>query len=586
MEKWFVKNTDIDYREMARKYNIPQLTAKILSNRGIYDERSVKSYMKPTLDKLHDPILLKDMEKAVNIIKKDIKEGNKIRIVGDFDVDGITSVYILQTGIKELGGIVDYDIPDRVEDGYGINNNILDKAKSDGVETIITCDNGISAIEEIKYGKSLGLNIIVTDHHELPFIEENGVKEEIYVEADAIVNPKQGKCSYPFKKLCGAGVAYKVIEVLFERFNKNKDDVYKFLEYAAIATICDVVDLVDENRIIVKKGLEMVNSTKNIGLKALIEETDLSETEIGVYHIGFIIGPSINASGRLDSAAKALEMLLSEDENKAREFALELRVLNDERKEITEKGTEKIIAQIENSELKNDKVFLIYEPSIHESVAGIIAGRIKDRYYRPTIILTDGLEGVKGSARSIEAYNIFEELNKRKSYLNHFGGHPMAAGLSMDLEKIDELRIDLNNTNLTEDDLIPKVYIDLPLPIEYVDYRLIEEIDKLEPFGKGNSKPLFGDRNVLLKEARVLGENKNVLKLSMRTQKGNTLEGMLFNNVDEFLDQLEYKYGKAEIEKLYRGLESNIKIDIIYYPDINEFRGRTTLQGIIQSFRI
>lgn len=589
MEKWFIKNRKGDYKNISKKFNISELLAKLLVNRGVTDFRSIEKFLNPTLDKLYDPSLMKDLNKAVEILKDKIINKKKIRIVGDFDVDGVMSIYILYTGIKRCGGLVDYVIPDRVNEGYGINNQIVEQAKEDGIDTIITCDNGIAAIEQIELAKDLDLTVIVTDHHDIPFVidECTGEKRILHTKADAVINPKQEDCNYPFKNLCGAAVAYKLIERLYNIFNFQPSDIYPFLEFVAIATICDVVDLIDENRVIVKTGLELLNNTKNIGLKALINETGIEGKKIGVYHVGFIIGPSINASGRLDSAIKSLELLLSIDEEEAKNIAKELRELNDERKRLTEDGVKRIINTIDSTDLKNDKVLVVYEPSINESVAGIIAGRVKDKYNKPTIVLTKGKEGVKGSGRSIEEYNIFEELSKCKDILLKFGGHPMAAGLSLAEEHISTLRKRLNdNTNLSNEDLIPKIYLDMELPIEYINFKLIDELKLLEPFGKGNEKPLFGVKNLRLNRGYVLGVNRNALKLILLNNKGITMEGLIFGDITSFEREVSQLYGEDELKKLYRGINNKIKIDILYYPSINEYNGNTNLQLIIKSYRL
>lgn len=588
MEKWFIKNKTTDYKKIARDFKMSEFLSKLLVNRDITDYKLIDSFIYPDLDKLHSPDLMKDLSKGATLIKDKILNKSKIRIVGDYDVDGVISIYLLYKGIKECGGNVDYVVPNRIDDGYGINIEIIKEAKQDGIDTIITCDNGIAAIEQIKFAKEIGLTVIVTDHHDIPFlIDEDGEKKYLYTDADAIINPKQEDCNYPFKGLCGAAVAFKLIQKLYSIFNLPLEDIHCLLEYLAIATVCDVVDLVDENRIIVKKGLELLNKTQNIGLKALIKETGIKDREIGVYHLGFIIGPSINASGRLDSALKALELLLSHDLDHANTLAKELRELNDERKEMTKKGVEKVTNIIESSELKYDKVFVVYEPEIHESIAGIIAGRIKDKYNKPTIVLTQGKDGVKGSGRSIEAYNMFEELSKCKELLSRFGGHPMAAGLSMEEANIVKLRKDLNhNTRLTDEDLIPRVYIDMQVPLEYVNFKLIDEIKLLEPFGKGNTKPIFGEKNLKINRAFILGINRNVLKLMLETENKKMLEGIFFGDIETFLSTIESIYGRDELDKAYRGIKNNIKIDILYYPSINEYNGNTNLQIIIQNYRV
>lgn len=584
MEKWFIRNKKHDFKRLSKEVGISEVVAKLLVNRDICEKKDVELFINPELKFLSDPELMKDMKKASEIIFSKISENKRIRIVGDFDVDGVMSVYILYKGLKKLGAKVDYVIPDRVLDGYGINMAIVEAAKYDGIDTILTCDNGIAAIDQIKYARELGLTVIVTDHHDIPYIDE-GEKVFLKSNADAIINPKQADCKYPEKILCGAGIAYVLIKYLFSIAN----DIHgadEFIQYAAIATICDVVDLVGENRIIVKKGLEALNKTDNIGLDALIDMCGLKEKEISVFHVGFVIGPTINASGRLDSALYALKLLLCEDVVLAYEIAKNLRDLNEDRKNMTSSGIEMVIDQIDKNNMDKDKVLVIFEPGIHESIAGIIAGRIKERYNKPTIVLTRGNEGIKGSARSIEGYNMFEELSKCKDLLSRFGGHPMAAGLSLDEENISNLRNRLNeHTSLTEDDLIPKVYIDMELPIEYISYKLIEDIKVLEPFGKGNNKPLFGGKKLRVQRGFLLGTNKNVLKLNLLSFSGKVIEGLIFNDCENFLMTLEDIYGIDQKDKMLRGLENNIVVDILYYPNVNEYNGSSTLQVIIQNYR-
>ena len=588
MEKWFIKNKVADYKKIAKDFKISEFLSKLLVNRDITDYNLIDSFISSSLDRLHDPSLMKDLLKGADIIRDKIINKRKIRIVGDYDVDGVISIYLLYTGIKKCGGNVDYVIPSRINDGYGINNEIVREAEKDGIDTIITCDNGIAAIEQIKLAKELGLTVIVTDHHDLPFVvDEAGEKKYLSTEADAVINPKQKDCNYPFKGLCGAAVVFKLIQELYLIFELPLESTYCLMEYAAIATICDVVDLIDENRIIVKKGLELLNNTENIGLKALIKETGIEDKEIGVYHIGFIIGPSINASGRLDSALKALELLLSNDLDHANLLAKELRELNEERKQMTIDGVEKIINIIENSEIKKDKILVIYEPEIHESIAGIIAGRIKEKYNRPTIILTQGKDGVKGSGRSIEEYNMFEEISECKDLLLKFGGHPMAAGLSLEETNISQFRKKLNeNTSLTDDDLISRIYIDMQLPLEYISFKLIDELKLLEPFGKGNNKPIFGEKNLKINRGFVLGANKNVLKLILENENRKIIEGIFFGDIMAFENRVNEIYGNGELDKIYKGIGNNIKLDILFYPSVNEYNGNTNLQVTIQNYRI
>lgn len=577
MYKWFLRNNKIDFNKISKDLGISKIIAKLLINRGIIESDSIDKFLDPNLDKLYPAELMKDLTLTAEILGNDIESRKKIRIVGDYDVDGVMSVCVLYKGLKKLGANVDYVIPDRVLDGYGINLNIIEAAKEDGIDTIITCDNGISAKDEIRFAKDLGLTIIITDHHDVP---------EVLPDADAIIDPKQMDCGYPFKNLCGAGVAFKLISYLYKT-NGLADEVNDFLEYVAIATICDVVDLVDENRIIVKYGLVKLNNTTNIGLKALIEACGIIDKKISVYHIGFIIGPAINASGRLDSALLALQLFLTEDSQLAKEIAMNLRDLNEERKNMTLDGIDKVVHQIENSSIKDDKVLIIYEPEIHESIAGIIAGRIKERYNKPTIILTNGKDGLpKGSGRSIEEFNMYEELTKCKGILNKYGGHPMAAGLSLDNENIEELKRLLNeNISLTEDDLIPKIYIDMELPIEYINYKLIDEINSLEPFGKGNAKPIFGCKQLRVAKGYLLGANKNVIKLNLLSARGKRIDGLIFSDAEEFIDVLTDKYGEEQLEKMYKGIENDVLVDILYYPCVNEYKGNRSLQVIINNYR-
>ena len=585
MERWFVKNKIQDYREISRILGISEIIAKLLINRDIVDMYDIKMFLNPQLRYLNTPDIMKDLVKGADIILEKIRQNKRIRIVGDFDVDGVMSVYILYKGLKKIGVNVDYVIPDRILDGYGINLDIVKAAKEDGVDTILTCDNGIAALDQIKYAKKLGLTVIVTDHHDIPYREESGLRTYLSSEADAIINPKQIECQFPAKNLCGAGIAYRLVRYLFDKENIIYEDD-EFLEFVAIATICDVVDLVGENRIIVKNGIEALNHTKNIGLMALIDICGIKDKDIGVYHIGFIIGPTINASGRLDSALYALKLLLTEDLQLAYEIAKNLRGLNEERKTMTIDGVERIIAIIEKENMDKEKVLVVYDSEIHESIAGIIAGRIKEKYNMPTIVLTKGNDGVKGSARSIEEYNMFEELSKCKDILNRFGGHPMAAGLSIDKENIIQLRNRLNEyTMLSDEDLVPKIYIDMQLPIEYISYKLIEDMKILEPFGKGNSRPLFGDKGLRIQRGTILGSKRNVLKLNLLASNGQRFEAILFDKSDTFIEDIERLYGNNQMESMFKGIENNISVDILYYPDINEYMGNRTIQVIIKNYR-
>ena len=585
-EKWLLRNRKVDLKAMSEKYKISQLLCKLMVNRDIIDENIINSYINPVYKYLHSPKTMKDVVIAVDIIKRKIQENKKIRIIGDYDVDGIISVFILYTALKKCGANVDYEIPDRIKDGYGINENIVKVAYDEGVDTIITCDNGISAIDQIQYAKDLGLTVIVTDHHDVPFIEEDGVRTFLSSQADAIINPKQIECEYKFKSICGAGVAFKLMEALYEEIGMDKEECYKLIEFVAIATVCDVVDLIDENRIFVKNGLEMLNNSKNIGINALKKACGLEDKEITAYHLGFVIGPCLNASGRLDSAKKGLELLLMEDDEEAKNLAQEIVDLNDARKNMTKEGVDRAINIIDSTDINNDKILVVYIPDIHESLAGIVAGRVKEKYNKPTIILTKSEEGVKGSARSIEEYNMFEGLLACKELLDKFGGHPMAAGLSLQEDKVDELRIALNNKcELTDEDLTRKIMIDSSLPLEYLNLHLIEELNVLEPFGKGNAKPIFGVKDAKITKAMLLGKDKNVLKLKLLTNNNITIDAMIFNDLENFESKIIEKYGNEGLDNLYNKSNNNIPMDFTFYPSINEWNGNKSIQIVVNGIR-
>lgn len=585
-EKWLLRNRKVDLKAMSEKYKISQLLCKLMVNRDIIDENIINSYINPVYKYLHSPKTMKDVVFAVDIIKRKIQENKRIRIIGDYDVDGIISVFILYTALKKCGANVDYEIPDRIKDGYGINENIVKVAYDEGVDTIITCDNGISAIDQIQYAKDLGLTVIVTDHHDVPFIEEDGVRTFLSSQADAIINPKQIECEYKFKSICGAGVAFKLIEALYEEIGMDKEECYKLIEFVAIATVCDVVDLIDENRIFVKNGLEMLNNSKNIGINALKKACGLEDKEITAYHLGFVIGPCLNASGRLDSAKKGLELLLMEDDEEAKNLAQEIVDLNDARKNMTKEGVDRAVNIIDSTDINNDKILVVYIPDIHESLAGIVAGRVKEKYNKPTIILTKSEEGVKGSARSIEEYNMFEGLLACKELLDKFGGHPMAAGLSLQEDKVDELRKALNNKcELTDEDLTRKIMIDSSLPLEYLNLHLIEELNVLEPFGKGNAKPVFGVKDAKITKAMLLGKDKNVLKLKLLTNNNITIDAMIFNDLENFESKIIEKYGNEELDNLYNKSNNNIPMDFTFYPSINEWNGNKSIQIVVNGIR-
>ena len=588
MEKWFVKNIKADLDLLSKQIGVNKLLCKLMVNRKLKGLNQMDSFINPSLDKLHNPFLMADMDLGVKIILNSINNNEKIRISGDYDQDGNSAILTLYNGLSKINANVDYVIPHRIKDGYGINERIVREAKEDNVDLIITCDNGIAAFEPIKLAKELGIKVIVTDHHDLSYIEANGEKKYLLPEADAVINPKRWDCKYPFDELCGAGVAFKLIQGIYMEKNIDMEEAYKLLEFVAMGTVCDVVDLIDENRIIVKEGLERINNTKNIGLKALIKATGLENKTINTYSLGFILGPCINASGRLDNAEIAVELFLTKDYNKAEIYANKLHSLNEERKHMTENGFNKVVDKIQRSNIKEDHVLVVYEPSVHESIAGIIAGRVKDRYYRPTFVLTKSKDEnkIKGSGRSIEEYNMFEEVTKTKDLLLAFGGHPMAAGLSLSIDNLEDFRKRLNEeSRLTKDDLVPKVYMDMHLPLDYISFSLVEDLKLLEPYGKGNPRPLFGEKNIKIKKAFLLGNNQNVLKLILFTKSGRTIDGIYFGDIDEFERRISNKFGIEELDKLYKGVENKIQLDIVYTPNINEYMGKRSLQVYIQNYR-
>lgn len=581
-----VRNVKFNTAKLAQDLCVSDVVAKLLVNRGIYNLDIAKEFLDGNISDFNNPKEMLGMTGAVELMKSSIIAGEKILIVGDYDVDGVISTYVLYTAIKKCGGNVSFHIPDRIKEGYGINESIIRKASEDKVDIIITCDNGIAAIEQVKLAKELGLKVIITDHHDVPFIDENGERKYIVPNADFVLNPKQEECEYKFDKICGATVAYKFVECLYEEFNVSKEELYDLLQYVAIATVCDVVDLTSENRIIVKEGLKRINSTNNIGLKALFKETGLEEKTITVYTLGFVIGPSINASGRLEQAEWALKMLLSNNEIEAKELAEKLNDLNKERQELTKEGLEQAIEIIEKNNMTKDKVLVVYLEDVHESIAGIIAGRVREKYNLPTIILTKAHDGAKGSGRSIEEYNMFEELLKCKDLLGKFGGHPMAAGMSIPNENIDEFRSRLNNvTTLTDEDIIPKVSIDMGLLLSEINYELIDQISLLEPYGKANPKPTFGMKKLKVVEAKILGKNRNVLKLKLSDGR-LYIEGIYFGDIDSFENSIKDELGEIEYNKVFNGLSNNLYLDIICMPEINEFNGNKKVQLVISNYRI
>ena len=569
MEKWMVYNKKADFQKIGSEFGIDPVIARLIRNRDIQDMKEIRSYLYGTLAEIPSPWKMKDMERAVQILQKKITQKKKIRIIGDYDIDGVTATCILLKGLKRLGANVDTYIPDRVKDGYGMHEQLIDKALEDGIDTILTCDNGIAAAAEIEYAKKEGLTVIVTDHHDIPFRDTEDGRIWIIPKADAVVNPKQNDCLYPNKNICGAVVAWKLIWALYERLGIDSDEIWDFLELAAIATVGDVMDLQGENRIIVKEGLKKLSSTSFEGLKALICVNNLEGAEITAYHVGFVIGPCINASGRLDTAARSLELLLADNMEDAMKLADDLYDLNQSRKAMTEQGKGQAIQSIEENNLGKDRVLVVYLPDCHESLAGIIAGRIREAYNKPVFVLTKGADGVKGSGRSIEAYSMYEELVKCSDLLTQFGGHPMAAGLSMEEKNVELFRRRLNdNCTLTEQDLIPKIMIDVPMPISYLSKKLTEQLKVLEPFGKGNSKPLFAQKNLRAVGIRVLGRNRNVAKMLLIDENGIKMDAVYFGEAQEFVDFVQ----------------AHDTISVTYYPEINVFQGRENLQVVIKNY--
>lgn len=584
-KEWRLKVTKANIDTLAKEARVSKLVAKILSNRDIQDPEDIKKFMNASLEDLHDPFLMKDMDQGTDIILDAIDEGKKIIIYGDYDADGVTSTTILYKGLLKLDANVSYYIPDREAEGYGMSSDRINKLRAEGAEVILTCDNGISAVEEVNYAKELGFQVVITDHHELPFVDEDGERSYILPKADAIINPKRYDCEYPFKMLCGAGIAFKFMQALYMKLGIDEKEAYSFIEIAGIGTICDVVDLIDENRIIAKNSLKMISNTTNLGLRALIEELDIKDKKIKSYNIGFMIGPCINATGRLDTAALSVELLTTNDVVRAGELAKILNELNKTRQEMTMKNVEDIIHMVETSTYTHDKVLVIYKEDIHESIAGIVAGKIRERFNLPTIILTKGKEMPKGSGRSIDEYNLFEELIKCKDLLEKFGGHPMAAGLSIKEENIEKLRKRLNkNCMLTEYDITPKVRIDNRIPLSSINEELINELDYLEPFGKGNGSPLFAEKGIKIFEIKILGKNANTLRLGCLTNDNQKIFAIGFNQVKEFIEMLQERYN----DKYKRIIDNpnGLTLDLAFFPSINEFNGNRYRQLKIKDFRL
>ena len=569
MEKWVVAAKRADFNSIGQEFEIDPVIARLIRNRDVTGQDNIRMYLKGSIKDIPSPWLMKDMKKAVKIIKEKVSEKAKIRIIGDYDIDGVMSTYVLLRGLIRIGADVDTYIPDRVADGYGIHEHLINRAEEDKVDTILTCDNGIAAVSEIQLAKEKGMTVIVTDHHEIPYKETENGRKIILPPADAILNPKQQDCPYPSKNLCGAVVAFKLISALYEEFCVPGEELEDFYELAAIATVGDVMDLQGENRILVKEGLKRLKNTGNPGLRELIRVNGLEDSKITAYHVGFVLGPCINASGRLDTAARSLALLNAENQGEAAKLAGDLTALNQSRKSLTEEGKEAAIHQVENTDLKNDRVLVIYLPDCHESIAGIIAGRIKEKYHKPTFVLTKGENSAKGSGRSIEAYSMYEELVRCADLLIRFGGHPMAAGLSIEEKNIEKFRRRLNqNCSLTEEDLQPKIVIDVPMPISYITKNLIRQIALLEPFGKGNTKPLFAQKGLKVLDAVVVGRNRNVAKVRLMDPQGTVMDGVYFGEADEFV----------------RFIKDRSSVSVTYYPEINQFRGREDIQIVIQNY--
>ncbi len=586
MAQWLVAAKRADFQKMAEQYKIDPVIARLIRNRDVVGDEEIRKYLDGGVEDLYSPALLKDMDRAVEVLKDKIASGAKIRIIGDYDADGICASYVLLKGLSVCGARADTVIPHRVKDGYGLNESLLEDAAKDGIDTVVTCDNGIAAAAQIAYGRQLGLTVVVTDHHEIPYEEgEDGSRMYLLPEAAAVVDPKREDCGYPCKNICGAVVAYKLVQQLLEEYGK-KEILEELLEIAAFATVCDLMELKDENRIIVKCGLKNMRHTKNLGLKALMEVCGIEAEKVSAYHIGFILGPCMNATGRLDTAKRALALLQSSERGGAVALAAELKNLNDIRKEMTVKGTEEAVDCIEKNGLEKDRVLVVYLPEVHESLAGIIAGRIREKYGKPAFILTKGEEGVKGSGRSIEGYHMYEEMTGCKEFFTKYGGHKMAAGLSMQEKDVDAFREKINGKcRLTPEDLEEKVHIDVAMPLSYISKGLIEELELLEPFGIGNTKPVFAQKDVHILNGRIMGKNRNVGKYWVTDGGGRFYDMMYFGDLEAFHGFLEEKAGGYMVNRLYSGERVDIPVSILYYPDINRYGGRESIQIVMRGYR-
>lgn len=584
--KWSIWNKAGDFKSLGASLNIDQVVARVLINRGLNTVEEMREFLSPSFDALGDPHLLKGMDEAIEILSFCIDSGAKIRVIGDYDVDGITSTYILLSALKTVGADVDYAIPHRIDDGYGVSPDMVQVAFDDGVELIITCDNGIAAAPAVNLAKQLGMSFVITDHHEVPFEEKDGVRRELIPDADAVIDPAQEDCPYPYKNICGAVVAWKVMIALFEYYDIDSKEAYEYLQYAALGTVCDIMKLTGENRSIVYHGLIKIENTNNIGLKALLMRTKLNGVHLSAFHIGFIIGPCLNATGRLEEAKLAVNLFLENDMDKALAMAQQLVDLNDQRKALTIKGVENAFEMMEQGGYDDDNVLVIYMPQLHESLNGLVAGRIKEAKYKPTIVLSNGEGVVKGSGRSIEAYNMFEELTKIKDVFLKMGGHPMAAGMSLEESNVEELRRRLNqNCTLTPDDLEAVVHIDVAMPLSYISFELINQLERLAPFGNGNSKPVFAVKAARFKKAVYIGSEKQFLKLTVLTEQNRPMDALYFKDGPGLIDYITNKYGIDEVDKLFNGIDNSILLDIIYTPSINEYKGRKSIQIQIDEYR-
>lgn len=586
-ERWVLLRKGADFAGIGKKFHISPRLACLIRNRDIVGDEQIENYLYGTIADLGDGMLMKDMDRAVEILMEKIREGAPIRIIGDYDIDGVCATYILLEGLKGLGAVADTDIPDRITDGYGLNRHLIDRAFEAGTDTIITCDNGIAAAEEIAYGKGLGMTVIVTDHHEVPFDEEDGEKKYHLPPADAVVDPKRTDCSYPFKGLCGAAVAYKLMEALYEAMGKDSSDIDYLMEEVAFATVGDVMDLTGENRIFVRQGLEMLQSTSNLGLRALMECTGIDRKAVNTYHIGFVLGPCLNASGRLDTAKRALALLEAGSKQEADVLAGDLKALNDSRKEMTEEAVRQAAEQVEHTEAGRQKVLVLYLPDCHESLAGIVAGRIRERYCRPVFVITDSGEMAKGSGRSIEAYHMYEEMNKCRNLFVKFGGHKLAAGLTLKKENIEKFRQDINAVcTLTETDMTEKVSIDMQMPFSCVTEELLEELKLLEPFGKGNTKPVFAEKNLSIVSCRLIGKNRNMLRMRLCDGAGTDMDAVYFGDAVGFLEEVGERYGKTVRDHFFEGGYRRIRLSVTYYPGVNEYMGQKTMQIVVTHYQI